>query len=66
MHGLWTIWYENGQKKWEGTYKDGKAHGLQTWWYDNGQKRFGAAWKDGKQISRKNWDEDGKLTHEYP
>ena len=22
--GLYTRWYENGQKDWEGTYKDGK------------------------------------------
>ena len=30
--------HENGQKKEEGNYKDGKADGLWTEWYENGQK----------------------------
>ena len=36
--GLWTMWYENGQKRWEGTYKGGKLDGLVTIWWENGQK----------------------------
>ena len=37
--GLWTSWYENGQKESEETFKDGKRDGLGTWWYENGQKK---------------------------
>ena len=33
--GLWTVWYENGQKVSEGTYKDGKKDGKYTYWYKN-------------------------------
>ena len=57
--GLHTEWYENGQKKEEGTWKDGKIDGLGTEWYENGQKRYEGTWKDGEEISDKCWDEDG-------
>ena len=46
--------YENGQKMYEGTYKDGKLDGFWTNWYENGQKESEATVKDGK--------EDGKRT----
>jgi len=60
LDGLFTEWYENGQKK-EGTYKDGKKDGLETWWYENGQKRFEGTYKDGEFISSKSWNEDGSV-----
>jgi antitoxin component YwqK of YwqJK toxin-antitoxin module len=38
--GLFTEWYENGQKKSKGTFNDyGRRHGLWTKWYENGQKK---------------------------
>ena len=37
-NGKWTEWYENGQKKLEGTFKDGERDGLVTSWFENGQK----------------------------
>ena len=40
--------YENGQKRIEGNYKDGKADGLETVWYENGQKMSESNFKDGK------------------
>jgi len=40
-------YYENGQKKWEGTYKDGKEDGLWTYWDENGQKKSEITYKDG-------------------
>jgi hypothetical protein len=49
----------NGQKKEEGTHKDGKANGMVTWWYENGQKSLEATYKDDEQISLKEWDRDG-------
>nr|AGO88048.1 hypothetical protein [uncultured bacterium 125003-E23] len=40
-------YYESGQKKEEGTFKDGKEDGLKTWWYENGQKMSESFYKDG-------------------
>jgi antitoxin component YwqK of YwqJK toxin-antitoxin module len=53
--GLYTEWYENGQKDEERTYKDGKEDGKWTSWYDNGRKWFEETYKDGKL--------DGKWTY---
>ena len=47
--GLWTSWYEIGQKESEETFKDGKRDGLGTWWYENGQKKEEVTFKDGKE-----------------
>ena len=33
-NGLWTSWYENGQKELEITYKDGKVISRKEWNYD--------------------------------
>ena len=58
--GLYTVWYENGQKELEKTYKDGLEDGLWTWYYENGQKKEESTYKDGMPISRrKYWDKDG-------
>ena len=51
--------YANGQKRSEGTYKDGKYDGLSTMWRENGKKRAEAIWKDGELVSLKNWDDEG-------
>ena len=47
-NGLFTSWYENGQKEMEGTYKDGKKDGLWTDWFENGKKYMEINYKDGK------------------
>jgi antitoxin component YwqK of YwqJK toxin-antitoxin module len=51
--------YENGQKKVEGHYKDGKEDGKWTWWYENGQIQSEANWKDGKIDEWTRWNENG-------
>ena len=52
--------YENGQKKEERNYKDGKCHGPRAYWYENGQKWYQQNWKDGKQDGLQlSWEEDG-------
>ena len=43
--GLHTEWYDSGQKKEEGTYKNGKRDGLWIYWYNNGQKNFKYSYK---------------------
>ena len=40
--------HENGQKSFEGTYKDGRVEGLHTMWHANGQKKSEVTIKDGK------------------
>jgi len=53
--GLWTWWYDNGQKWQEGNYANGERDGTWHIW-----KRNGAQWKDvvydnGEFISRKEY-----------
>ena len=55
-------YYTNGNKKEEGTFKDGKKDGLWTWWYENGQKKKEVTYKDGKQEGIETWyNEDGSV-----
>ena len=54
-------WEEDGQKKSEGTLKDGEKDGLFTWWYGNGKKEYEGTYKNGKKISVKEWNEDGSI-----
>jgi Uncharacterized protein conserved in bacteria len=61
--GNWTQWYDNGQKIYEGNYKDldkwgdPQLDGLYTGWYDNGEKRSYGTYKVGEK--------DGKWTYWY-
>ena len=58
-------YWPNGQKKEEGTFKDGE-HGLKTYWYKNGQKKVEGTRKDGKLIVVTWWDEDGNVIKQFP
>ena len=52
--------YEDGEKKSEGTIKEGKWDGLLTEWYENGQKKQEGTYKEGQQdVFRTYWDNDG-------
>jgi len=67
-------YYENGQKKWERSYKDRQLIGPVTWWYESGKKKkelhhkYGgkmhgpATWwyENGQKMLEKNY-KDGKL-----
>jgi antitoxin component YwqK of YwqJK toxin-antitoxin module/predicted esterase len=53
--------YENGQKRCEGNFLDGKKDGKWTYWYDNGSKEMEEEYVKGKP--NKNWtywDKDGE------
>ena len=50
LKGGIRTWYDNGQKEYEITYKDGKFDGLYTWWYRNGNKKYEGTFKDGKEV----------------
>ena len=61
IKGLWTQWYENGQKKGKGYYKDQRPFGKHILWYDGGQKRsevhFASGIPNGYSIE---WYENGQ------
>ena len=59
MHGKWTEWYENGQKKIESDHLADKMHGKVTIWYGNGQKMAEIEYRDNKRIRGKGWDKNG-------
>ena len=42
INGPWIAWYDNGEKKYEGYYKNGYRDGLWKGWHDSGQ-----LWKEG-------------------
>ena len=46
--GKWIRWHENGQKKSEGTFKDGKSDGKFMGWHNNGQKHYEGTFKNGQ------------------
>ena len=63
--GVAVIYYENGEKKEEGTYKDGKKDGLWTGWYKNG----GIIYKGGYENGQMNelwiwWHDNGEKSME--
>jgi antitoxin component YwqK of YwqJK toxin-antitoxin module len=52
--------HDNGQKQYEGTWKDGKLHGLSTNWYKDGQKGAEATHKDGNPVTGIVWKPNGE------
>ena len=50
LSGTAVDWHENGQKAFEGTYKDGKPDGIWTTWDEDGNNVQKATWKDGQHI----------------
>lgn len=45
-----TRWHENGQKQFEGTYKNGELDGWVTTYYENGKIDFRGEYKNGQPI----------------
>ena len=54
-------YFDNGQKKEEIEYKNGKRNGLEIIWYENGRKRYESEWKNGQLNGLKiSWYENGQ------
>ena len=53
--GEYLCKYENGQKKKEGRYIDGKLIGKSTTWYESGQKKSEENYKNGKLDGKSTW-----------
>ena len=49
-NGLYTVYWNSGQKKVESTYKSGELDGRWTSWHENGQKQYEMTYKDGILI----------------
>jgi len=65
LEGKKIKYYENGQKRYETNYKDGKIDGQTIMWYENGQKYYEHNYKDGKVDGLKvEWYEDGQKKRE--
>ena len=56
-----VYYYDNGQKHWEGEFKDGVKSGLWVGWHRNGKKWQEGIYLNGKQHGRWTWwDVNGK------
>ena len=47
-YGPGVYYYKNGNKKYEGEWRDGNANGKGVGYYENGNKMYEGEWKDGK------------------
>lgn len=53
--GTMTEWYENGQKRLEIEYSNGRAHGSHIMWHPNGQVEMQGNWSDGRENGVWTW-----------
>jgi len=65
IHGT-MIYYDDGSKREETPYVDGKRHGTRIWYHEEGSKAEETVFENGERISYKRWDGDGKQTHPKP
>jgi antitoxin component YwqK of YwqJK toxin-antitoxin module len=54
-HGAWSAWYEDGKKKFQGSYEYDQPTGDFVWWHLNGQKALEGAYQDGKKSGTWTW-----------
>ena len=63
--GSWVGYHKNGNKKTEGTFKDGLANGAFINWHENGQKEIEGIVINGLQSGHaKSWHKNGKKRDE--
>lgn len=63
--GLWTYYYENGNKWSEAEYTNGEYNGKSTTWFENGKLRYEGYYKNGKKTGKwKFYNEEGKFEKE--
>jgi antitoxin component YwqK of YwqJK toxin-antitoxin module len=60
QEGVWTTWYENGQRSAIDHFRDGLQDGLHISWYANGQKAIEGNYRAGKREGVwTRWDPSG-------
>ena len=63
--GKYVIYFESGQKRYEGNFVSGKMEGKQIKWHENGQMSYEANFKYGKQQGPYIfWYENGQKSYE--
>lgn len=63
--GLWTSWYQNGNKWSEGIFKEGLDDGYRYIFHENGKKQIEGNYKDGKKVGVwKFYDDKGNFIKE--
>ena len=50
------VWYENGQKQRDESYKNNKNHGKWIYWFDNGRLEKEEKYSNGIQTDGKHYD----------
>ncbi|GIW81216.1 MAG: hypothetical protein KatS3mg105_3023 [Gemmatales bacterium] len=65
-HGKATTWYENGQLKWQGEYRNGRQVGKWTEWYENGRKEGEGELKEDGTSFEVHWHPNGQKKSEGP
>ena len=50
IYGNWLSFYESGELKRKGNYKDGQEDGIWEHYYKNGQLKFKLNYKDGIEV----------------
>ncbi|MCG8922198.1 toxin-antitoxin system YwqK family antitoxin [Lentzea sp. CC55] len=64
--GPYSEWYGRDRPYKQGTIKFGLLVGVNRQWHPNGQLAVETEYDDmGRQLYRREWDENGVLTHEY-
>ena len=63
--GKYVIYFESGQKRYEGNFVSGKMEGKQIKWHENGQMSYEANFKYGKQQGPYIfWYDNGQKSYE--
>ncbi|MEQ8791272.1 MAG: hypothetical protein RIC55_33730 [Pirellulaceae bacterium] len=64
-HGRATGYHENGQKAWEGDYREGRRVGTFSMWAENGARTNLSQWEDGAMHGTyRQWASDGRKIRE--
>jgi antitoxin component YwqK of YwqJK toxin-antitoxin module len=54
-HGPTRLWYESGQLRMEGGFREGKRNGSFSWWYANGQEQLSGEFADDQKSGSWTW-----------
>jgi hypothetical protein len=61
LHGKQTVYYPNGDVKWETNYDAGRKTGVETYWYGKGRKKWERRYLGDGRWEWRRWDESAKL-----
>lgn len=61
-HGLEIMWYANGVREWERSYRHGVYHGTLQGWYENGRIKSWRSYVKGHAEGEQwGWNADGQV-----